>query len=350
MPPRHPRENGTDPGNGNGDIVPGSGFHDVIPEEFSSQIIEEAAQQSVVLRLGNTVPMGTRITHMPVPRAFPNAGWSSVPYGARKPYTDMALGLETMTAEEVAAVTAIPDAMVDDTDINLWAWVRPRLAEAIAIAIDNAVLFGLDAPATFPDGGVSAHAVEATVGDDVVATINDAMGQVEDQGLAVTGSAADLGVRSVLRGVRDQSGALLLGAAQTDSGSIDTLYGVPVAYDPFPRAGDADFFTGAWDNLIIGVRQDIRFQLDSSGVLVDEDGRVVVSAFQDNVTLLKVWARFACVIIDPVTQREPDGATPFAKAELVEEHPRRARGRSSRSQPRQQQPQQRQEQKAPATA
>jgi HK97 family phage major capsid protein len=345
MPPRHPRENGNGNGNGNGEIVPGAGFHDVIPVEYSSEIIEEAAQQSVVLRLANTVPMGTQVAQMPVPRQFPRAGWASTPYGSRKPYTDLALGLEMMTAEEVAAVTAIPDAMVDDVDINLWAWVRPRLAEAIAIAVDSAVLFGVDAPATFPVGGVASdeYSSAATPGDDVVSTINDAMGEVEEQGLAVSGSAADLGVRAVLRGVRDQSGALLLGTGQTDSGAINTLYGTPIFYDPFPRNQVADFFTGAWNNLIIGVRQDIRFQLDSSGVIVDEDGKVVISAFQDNVTLLKVWARFACVIVKPVTPREPEGAVPFAKADLRGQHPRRARAGGTSARPRQQE-------KAPATA
>src|SRR5262245_33258608 len=119
-------------------------FSGVIPVEFSTQIIEEAVLQSAVLRLANTVPMGSSISEMPVPKTLPKASWVSAP-GGRKAYTALGLETETLHAEEVAAVTAIPDQYLEDSSINLWAWVRPRLAEAIAIALDDAVLFGTDA-------------------------------------------------------------------------------------------------------------------------------------------------------------------------------------------------------------
>ena len=119
-------------------------FSGVIPIEFSAQIIEEAVQQSAVLRLANTVPMGTTISEMPVPKTLPSAAWVSV--AGRKPYTDLALEMQTLHAEEVAAVMAIPDVYLEDSTINLWGWVRPRLAEAIAVAVDSAMLFGTNAP------------------------------------------------------------------------------------------------------------------------------------------------------------------------------------------------------------
>lgn len=291
-------------------------FSGIIPTEYSRQIIEEAVSTSVVLRLPTTqVPMGTKVAQMPVPRAFPKAAWTSAS-NPRKPYTDLKLGLESITAEEVAAVVAIPDAMIEDLDINIWAWVRPRLAEAIGFALDAAVLFGTDAPPTFPVGGVVGDALATAAGVDVVGTVNDAMSAVERQGLNVTGHAADLAVKGALRGVRDDSGALLLGSTQVASGSIDTLYGVPIAYEPFQET-EPDFITGAWQNLIIGVRQDIRYELNRAAVLADGDGKVVISGFQDNMTPLKVWARFGCALVNPVTPRTPDGAKPFAVATLA---------------------------------
>jgi hypothetical protein len=57
--------------------------------------------------------------------------------------------------------------------------------------------------------------------------------------------------------------------------------------------------------------------MDPSAVIADATGKVLVSGFQDNQTPLKVWARFGCVIIQPVTRRVPGGANPFAKAALV---------------------------------
>jgi hypothetical protein len=32
---------------------------------------------------------------------------------------------------------------------------------------------------------------------------------------------------------------------------------------------------------------------------------------------MKVWARFGCVVIRPVTPRAPAGAVPFAKTKLI---------------------------------
>lgn len=286
----------------------------LIPTRIASTITAEALQQSVVLRLGNRVPMPAGVSVVPVPKTFPKASWIST--GARKPFTDFTLGTEQLVAEEVAAVISIPDVYLDDVDINLWNYSRPLLAEAIAVAVDDAVLWGTDAPATFPAGGIVAGAATAAPGIDAVATINNAMSLVEGQGLRDTGSAADLTVQGMLRGVRDAAGALLLGPADVSSGGLSTLYGVPIAYSSFPADAPVDLVTGDWTKLLIGVRQDIRYQLSSEGVVADDTGKVVISAFQDNQTLMKVWARYAVTLIKPVTRRVPTGANPFAKADL----------------------------------
>lgn len=290
-------------------------FSGVIPVDFSSQIIEQAVQLSAALSLGNLQPMGTTISEMPVPKTLPKAGWVAAA-GGRKPYTDLALELQTIHAEEVAAVTAIPDSYLEDSSINLWGWVRPRVAEAIAVAIDEAILFGINAPATFPAGGVVGAAQGDVAGFDAVEQVNAAMGLVEAQGLNVTGHAADLTVKAVLRGQRATTNELLLGETQVSDLTVPTMYGVPIAYTNFSLT-DPNFITGNWASLIIGVRQDIRYSMDPSAVIADDAGKVVISGWQDNVTPLKVWARFGCAIVKPVTVRKPAGAIPFAKAQLA---------------------------------
>lgn len=293
-----------------------SDFTGVIPPQFSTTILAEATQQSAALQLGTRMPMSTRENVMPIPATFPKAAWANAPYGSRKPYTTVSLDTMPITAEEIAAVIAIPDTMVEDSTINLWNYCRPLLAEAIAVAVDQAVFFGIDAPASFPDGGVAGIAQTAEEGRDVIDTINNAMSLVEVQGLNVTGQAADIGVRGLLRGVRDDNGALLLGSLQAETGPLQTIYGVPAAFIQLDPDGDFNYIAGAFRYLVIGVRQDIRYQMDSSGVLVDDEGKVVINAFQDNVTLLKVWARFGMAIVKPVTLRTPDGGIPFSMAKL----------------------------------
>jgi hypothetical protein len=155
-------------------------------------------------------------------------------------------------------------------------------------------------------------------GIDAVDTINQAMAAVEGGGLTVTGHTGDVVVRSLLRGVRTTTNELLLGTVQAGDVEIPTLYGAPIFYNTMTQTGgtNADFFTGDWRNLFIGVRQDIRYAMDPSAVVHDGTGKVLISGFQDNQTPLKVWARFGCVIVKPVTVRVPAGANPFARAAL----------------------------------
>lgn len=297
-----------------------SDFSGIIPVQYSTQIIQEAVRASAVLTLGNRVPMGSNVQSMPVPATLPTAHFVSAP-GGRKPYSDLSLHGQNITAEEVAAVVAIPDVYLEDSTINLWDWVRPRVAEAIGVALDNAVMFGVGSPASYPAGGIVAAAYSTNIGtgadgDDAADLVNLAMSAVEVQGVNVTGHAADLVVKGALRGVRDKNGALLMGTQQVTDDVIQTIYGVPASYVSFTQP-IPDLITGGWNNLIIGVRSDIRYEINPAGVIADGSGAVIVSGFTDNVTPMKVWGRFGCTIVKPVTVRTPTGAKPFAIATIA---------------------------------
>lgn len=293
-------------------------FSGLIPATVAAEIISIAQANSAVLTLARRVPMPSGVTEMPVQTGMPSAAWLTSP-GARKPFTDLTVGMVSMTAEEIAAIVAIPQVYIDDVSINLWNFVRPQLGSAIALALDNAVLFGTDAPATFPTDGLTGTDYCTTVGAgaDALATVNDAMSEVEAQGLPVTGASADLAVKGALRGIRDANGALLFGPAQGQTGADVTPFGTPITYGQYPLGSSVNFITGDWDALILGVRQDIRYDLDSSGVIADGDGKVIISAFQDDVVLMRAYARYGCLVANPPTQRHPEGATPFASANIV---------------------------------
>jgi len=293
-------------------------FSGVIPPEQSTTILKEAVRASAALTLGTRYPMGTAVSNMPVPKTFPAASWVTSASG-RKPYTDIGLKTATLTAEEVAAVIGIPDKMIEDSSINLWAYTRPLVAEAIARALDDAVLFGIGAPASFPAGGVIGRAIAVNAGTDALDTVNKCMAQVEGQSLDVTGHAASRTTRQLFRGLRATTGELVLGTTQVDDYQMQSVYGSPISFVPWhytTGANPATFITGNWKYLVIGVRSDIRFEINPSGVIADSAGVVLVSGFQDNVTPAKIWARFGCALIDPVTPDVPAGAKAFAKAAL----------------------------------
>ena len=288
----------------------------LIPTQYANQIIQGILVQSAALALGKRMPMGTGIAEIPIAGAFPTAAFVST--GARKPFTDFKLTSETMKAEEIAAVIAIPQNYLDDTTIDLWGYARPLLAQAIAVALDNAVIWGVGAPASYPTGGIAdpAFSTVVTTGTDPLDTVNAAFGAVEAQGLPVTGADADLVVKAALRGVRDTNGAFLLGPQQAESAAPNSLYGVPLMFTLISQQAQ-DFIAGDWDALMMGVRQDISYDTSTDGIIADDTGKVLVSAFQDDQVLMRVHARFGCVVAQPVTARAPAGGKPFAIADVA---------------------------------
>ena len=285
----------------------------LIPTSQSTELITNAVQQSAALTLGRRVPMPAGITQIPVLSALPSAEFVGV--AGRKPYTDIGLENKVLRPEEIACVVAVAQQYLDDSALNLWNAVRPELASAIARGIDAAIFGGVGAPSSFPTGGIIGGLTPAT-GTDVVDTINNAMGDVEASGLPVTGHAAAIPVRAALRGVRTNTGEFLLGDTQFGGQAGANIFGLPVSWHTGRElAPGINFVTGHWPSLIVGVRQDIRYETSSDGVIADASGKVILSAFQQDMVLMRVYMRVGIVVAAPM---QPDGsaAVPFAVANI----------------------------------
>ena len=287
----------------------------LIPTEVQSAVIEAVTETSVALQLATVQPMPTAAATIPVLGSFPTAGWIST--GARKPTTQMNWTAESIHAEELAATIDVPTVYIDDAGFPLWESIQPRMVEALALAIDEAILFGTGAPASFPAGGVFANstavALPAAPEDDIAGLFNAALGTVEAQGLLPSSHAADVVVRSLLRGARTNTGEPLYVPAIA-SGMPNTVYDLPIA---FSRGGAFDTtkaidFTGDWSCLRIGIRQDIQVDTSTEAVLADSTGKVLVSAFQDDKIIMRIHMRLGAVIGKPVTHKAPSGAIPWA--------------------------------------
>lgn len=298
----------------------------LIPTTIAQQIIAAAAEQSVVLQLGRRQPMPTGAVSVPFLKTLPVSGWVNG-IGGRKPATSVEWSSDKLTAEEVAAVIAVPQAYIDDAGIPIWTNVQQAIVDSIAFSIDSAVLFGDNAPPSFPAGGIygvgtaaapagGGRTVHAPAAGppvvDLAEAVNKAMGDVENDGLEVTGHAADIALRSKFRGLRDANGNPIF-VPNLGADSYNTLYGLQLgfsssgAFDP----AKADLITGNWNYLIVGVRQDITVDQSTEGVITDAAGAVVVNAFQDDQVLMRVHMRMGYVIGRPVTRRKGAAAFPW---------------------------------------
>jgi HK97 family phage major capsid protein len=293
----------------------------LIPSTISSSIIAAASEASVVLKLATRQPMPTGVASVPILKTLPTSGWVNG-HGGRKPGTTVEWTSENIVPEEVAATIAVPQSLIDDSGIPLWDSVKTAIVDAVTFSIDSAILFGDNAPPSFLTDGIVGEAIAdgrtvhapaaAGAQPDLAEAVNLAMGDVENDGLQPTGHAADVGLKSKLRGLRDANG-LPIFVPNLGAGSYDTLYALPIAWSA-SGAFDitvADLITGDWTKLIVGVRQDIRVETSTDGVIADATGKVLVSAFQDDQVLMRVYARLGYVLGKPVTRRAGGPANPF---------------------------------------
>lgn len=132
----------------------------LIPTEYATQIIQDAPKSSVSLTRMRQIRMSTRTRTQPVLDSKPIAYWVGGDTGLKQT-TKMKWSGLSITAEELAAIAPIPEAVIADSGIPIWPEVMPRLASALGYKLDQATLFGVDKPSSFPDGiipqAIAAH-------------------------------------------------------------------------------------------------------------------------------------------------------------------------------------------------
>jgi hypothetical protein len=148
----------------------------------------------------------------------------------------------------------------------------------------------------------------ALTGADALEAIDAALTAIEADGLVANGVASSSKIGSALRAAYREAAALPGEAAAAQ------VYGVPVAVTAPWASSAPDAFVGDWSNLVIGIRQDINYATSNDGVLIDEEGEIQVSAFQDDVTLCRIFARLAVAVATPLKADGSGPSKPFVGA------------------------------------
>lgn len=279
----------------------------LVPDQVISEIIAEAPKSSVILDRAKQVRMSSKKAKQPVLATLPEAYWVDGDTGLKQTSKNAWMGL-TITAEELAVIVPIPDAVVDDSNIPLWDQIKPLLAEAIGLKVDRAGLFGVDKPASWPTGMVpgaiaAGNTVEAGTGADLGVDVA-ALGQlIAEDGFGVTGFAAKPGLQWQLVGLRSAQGVPIYTpslAAGTPSG----LYGYPLneVMNGSWESDTATLLAADWSKFVVGIRQDITYDLFSEGVISDADGKVILNLMQQDMKALRVVFRVGFQVAKPITR------------------------------------------------
>ncbi len=304
-------------------LIDRTGADTLIPEERAREIIQGVVTQSAVLSQGRRLPnMSSRTYRMPVLDMLPLAYFVNGDTGQKKT-TKMAWDKKIITAEEIAVIVPIPEAVLDDSEYDIWAEVRPRVEEAFGKVIDGAILFDANKPDSWRDGIVTTATKASsvvTLGDsdnlyDKVMGEDGVIAKVEESGFFVTGHMADITMRAKLRGLKDSTGNPIFKADMQNG----TRYSLDGSNMTFPNNGAFDkskalMISGDFSQLTYSIRQDITFKLFTEGVVQNTDGTIAYNLMQQDMVALRAVMRIGWEIPNPINSLKTDKTKrcPFA--------------------------------------
>lgn len=296
-------------------VIDRSGAESLIPTQEANEIIQGTITQSAVLSRGRKLAnMTSRQYKMPVLDMLPIAYFVNGDTGQKKT-TKQAWDKKFITAEEIAVIVPIPEAVLDDAEYDIWAEVKPRVTEAFGKVIDGAILFDVDKPLTWRDGVVTtatkAQSV-VTLGAsdnlyDKIMAEEGVIAKVEDSGYFVNGHMADISMRAKLRGLKDADGNPIFKSDMQGATSY-SLDGSPMN---FPNNGAFDkskalMISGDFSQLVYSIRQDITFKLFTEGVVQNTDGTIAYNLMQNDMVALRAVMRLGWEIPNPINALKTD--------------------------------------------
>lgn len=298
-------------------IIDRTGAESLIPTQESNEIIQGVVTQSAVLQRGRRLAnMTSRQYKMPVLDMLPIAYFVNGDTG-QKQTTKQAWDKKYITAEEIAVIVPIPEAVLDDSEYDIWAEVRPRIVEAFGKVIDGAILFDVNKPDSWRDGVVTTATKAGSVvtlgsADNLYDKImgeDGVIAKVESSGYFVNGHMADISMRAKLRGLKDENGNPIF-KSDMQSGTNYALDGSPMN---FPNNGSFDkskalMISGDFSQLTYAIRQDITFKLFTEGVVQNTDGSIAYNLMQNDMVALRAVMRLGWEIPNPINSVQKDKA------------------------------------------
>lgn len=294
----------------------------LIPEGRYAEIIQGAIEESIVLkharRLGN---MSSKVSSMNVLASLPTAGFLNGDTDT-KPLTKVTWADKKIYAEELACIVPIPENVLADASIDIFAQVRPLIQQAFGQAIDRAIFFNVNKPTSWRNGIVASATAAGKVVTETSDMYKDIMGvngviaKVEESGTLPTRAIAAVPMRASLRDLRDANKRPLF---KTDMQG-DTSYaldGIPMDF-PLNGAFDATealMITGDFSKLVYAVRQDLTFKLLTEATLVDPATKeVLYNLAQQDMVALRCVMRLGWEILDPINAytQDENARFPFA--------------------------------------
>ena len=308
------------------DVIDRTGAESLIPVQYSNEIIQDAVEESAVLKMATRLPnMTSKMLSMPVLNSLPFAYFVNGDTGLKQT-TKVDWTNKLITAEEIAVIVPVPDAVLADSQFDIWGQIRPLVRQAFGQVIDAAILHGTNKPSSWPTAIITDATTKGNVTTATDDGFKDIMGAgglislVEEDGFMVNGYLGSLKSRAHLRGITDQNGQPLFRNGMTGG----TSYQLDGQRIEFPKNGSMTndgplLVAGDWSKLVYAIRQDLTVTKSNQAVITDADGRVIYNLYQQDMTALRFVMRLGWQLPNAVNAMGIADAYPFAVLNQADE-------------------------------
>ena len=285
----------------------------LIETQVANEIFEGTIRESKALSMFKRLPNATSDkTKLRVLDSLPVAYFvDETSNNGRKNISKMARDKKYINIAELAVIVPIKENLLNDSSVDIWAQVRPRIVEAFANKIDKAIFFGTDKPTDWRAGLVpsinSAGASVTETANGLYSDINDAMVKVEESGYNVNGILGGVGLKGKFRMMTDTTGQPL---NTTEIGSLTRTFVDNGTWDK----EEATLVAGDFNQAVYAIRNDITYKVLDQAVIQDpSDGSIMYNLAQEDMVALRVTMRLGWEIPNPVNAlNETETRFPFA--------------------------------------
>ena len=285
----------------------------LIETQVADEIFQGVTKDSKALSMFKRLPnMSSDKTKLRVLDSLPVAYFvDETTNNGRKNTSKQAWANKYINAAELAVIIPIKENLLNDADVDLWSEIKPRIVEAFAKKIDNAMFFGVDKPTDWRAGLVpSVIAAGAEVDETengLYSDINDVMTKVEESGYDVNAILGGVGLKGKFRMMVDKNGQPL---NTTEIGSIRREFMDNGVWDKTKSI----LIAGDFSQAVYAIRQDVTYKVLTEAVIQDpSDGSILYNLAQDDMVALRVTMRLGWEIPNPVNALNETAARfPFA--------------------------------------
>lgn len=286
-----------------------------IPKPLLNKLWEGVTHRSLTMQAFETIPMPAGTSRMGVIDSLPFAYFQNAPDTGNGQATKFGWANKEIVAESIMCFIPIPRTVLEDTQFDVFEYILPRMEEAIAHKLDEAVLFGIGAPASYPTSLYS-----QAVTDSAVYTINTTAangGIAEDlnkatERLALSGYDASHILTGGAMKNKIRRGRATDGQRYLDL-STESYEGIPFVFGSnrlFPAgSGACAALVIDRTQYVLGIRRDLELTIIDQGAIWGPNGENLYNTTSQDGVILRVimragWQRANAATTDQVGVNE----------------------------------------------